>query len=155
MDVLDSDKKKKLFRQMRGWFLEAFPGENAYVKTMRKILKRKLFFPSEVFRLLVAMKDNKVIGGAVYRHWFDLDFSTLEYLFVSSKIRSQGIGTILYKKMREDLKRMKSKGLFFSIKGTKDMDKCIKKDGTLTYPKEEQISRKRREIFYRKLVYGF
>ncbi|MHA1470627.1 MAG: GNAT family N-acetyltransferase [Candidatus Asgardarchaeia archaeon] len=151
IDVLDSPKKKRYFKLMRKYMLEAFPGESAYIKVMRKILRRKLFYPNEIFRLLLALKNDHVIGGAVYRYWMDLKVGVLEYLFVASKLRGQGIGTLLYKKMREDLRRMKSRGLFFSVKGTKNMDKCFKKNGEPVYPETEQISRIRRYRFYKKL----
>ena len=103
IDILDSPKKKRYFRLMRKWFLESFPGENTYIKIMRKILRRKLFFPNEIFRLLLVLRKDKVIGGAIYRHWFDYKVSVLEYIFVSSKFRNQKIGTTLYKRMRDDL----------------------------------------------------
>jgi GNAT superfamily N-acetyltransferase len=151
IDILDSPKKKRYFRQMRKWFLEAFPGESAYIKTMRKILRRRVFFQNEIFRLLLVLKEDKVIGGAVYRHWFDYKVSILEYLFVSTKLRNQGIGTRIYKRIREDLKRMKSKGLFFNVKGIENMDKCIKDNGEPVYSESEKLSRIRRCNFYRRL----
>jgi len=151
IDVLDSPKKKRYFNLMRKHMLEAFPGEGAYIKVMRKILRRKLFYPNEIFRLLLTLKNDHVIGGAVYRYWMDLKVGVLEYLFVASKLRDKGIGTLLYKKMREDLRRMKSRGLFFSVKGIKKMDKCFKKSGEPVYPEAEQISRIRRYHFYKKL----
>lgn len=154
IDVLDSPKKKRYFRLMRKWFLEAFPEDTSYIKIMRKILKRKLFFYNEIFRLLLMLKNDKVIGGCVYRYWFDYKVAVLEYIFVAPNYRSQGIGTLLYKKMRKDLKRMKCEGLFFSMKGTKDLEKCIRANGEEVYPEPERISRNKRERFYKRLGVG-
>ena len=145
IDILDSAKKKRYFRLMRKHFLVAFPGESSYIKIMRKILKRKLFFQNEVFRLLLVLKNDRVVGGAIYRYWFDLKVAVLEYLFVSVNNRNKGIGTNLYKKMRQDLRRMRGRGLFFSMKGTDNLEKCP------VYDEKEINMRRARKRFYRRL----
>jgi len=124
IDILDEEGKRWFNKAMK-IFLSIFMEDKYYVKVMRKILKRKLHPENTIFRIMVAInkENNQVIGVCIYRHWTDINRSTLEYLMSRLDLRGQGIGTILYNKLKRDLKAIGSKGLFFSCAGDTDLDK--------------------------------
>jgi len=98
IDVLDGDKNKRYFREARKLLEGVFPGEGGSMTIYRKILRRKVFEPYTVVRVLVTLdkEKDKVIGAAIYRHWIDLKRTTLEYIYADVKLRGCGIGTLLY-----------------------------------------------------------
>jgi len=152
IDILDGQKNKRYFNEARKLLMLAFPGEGDVMKTYRRILRRKIFEPYTVVRILVAIdkEKDKVVGAAFYRHWIDLKRTTLEYIFTDVKLRGCGIGTLLYQKMKRDLISFGSKGLFFSTEGDVGMDKCIM-GGKPTYSKDWAETKVKRVRFYERL----
>lgn len=124
IDILDSEGTK-LFNKAMKIFSSIFVEDVYYIKKMRKILRRKIHPSNTIFRVLVAVnkKNNQVIGVCIYRHWTDINRSTLEYLMARLDLRGLGIGSILYKRLRKDLRVLGSKGLYFSCAGDTDLDK--------------------------------
>ena len=124
IDILDSEGTK-LFNKAMRIFANIFKEDVYYIKKMRKILRRKLHPKNTIFRVLVAVhrKTNQVIGVCIYRHWTDINRSTLEYLMAKLSLRGCGIGSILYNRLKKDLRAIGSKGLFFSCAGDTDLDK--------------------------------
>lgn len=152
LDILDGQKNKRYFREARRLMIEAFPGESSTMRTYRRILRRKIFELYTVVRILVALDKEKdrVVGAAFYRHWIDLKRTTLEYIFVDTRLRGYKIGTLLYEKMKKDIIGFGSKGLFFSTEGDIGIEKCFT-NGKPTYGHiwtEEKI---RRVKFYERL----
>ena len=124
IDILD-EEGTKLFNKGMKIFISIFVEDKYYIKEMRRILRRKSHPKNTIFRVLVAInkKNDQVIGVAIYRHWTDINRSTLEYLMARLDLRGYGIGSILYKRLKRDLKAIGSKGLFFSCAGDTDLDK--------------------------------
>ena len=124
IDILDSEGEE-LFNKAARIFLNIFKEDYYYIKIMRKILRRKLHPKNTIFRIMVAINkhDGKVLGAAIYRHWTDINRSTLEYLFTRLDLRGSGIGTTLYKKLKKDLKTINSGGLYFSCAGDTNLYK--------------------------------
>jgi len=152
LDILDGQKNKRYFREARKLLMVAFPGDGFVMKTYRKILRRKIFEPYTVVRVLVAIdkEKDKVVGAVFYRHWIDLKRTTLEYIFADMRLRGCGIGTLLYNKMKKDLISFGSKGLFFSTEGDVGMEKCFTR-GKPTYSKDWAETKVKRVRFYEKL----
>lgn len=144
IDILDSEGTK-LFNKAMKIFVSIFVEDKYYIKEMRKILKRKSHPQNTIFRILVAInkKNSQVIGVCIYRHWTDINRSTLEYLMARLDLRGYGIGSILYKRLKRDLKAIGSKGLFFSCAGDTDLDKYEIED------KWKIINRKRVKFYER------
>ena len=144
IDILDAEGIK-LFKKAMKIFVKIFKEDKYYVKEMRKILRRKSHPANTIFRLLIAVNKNngQVIGVAIYRHWTDINRTTLEYLMARLDLRGMGIGSMLYKRMKRDLKAIGSKGLYFSCGGDTDLDK---------YEMEEKwkIINRKRVRFYEK-----
>lgn len=152
IDVLDGERNKRYFRSTRKLLEKAFPGDGFSMKIYRKILRRKIFEPYTVVRILVSLdKDkDKVIGAAIYRHWIDLKRTTLEYIFTDTNLKGCGIGTLLYNKVKKDIIEFGSKGLFFSTEGDVGMEKCFT-NGEPTYSKEWSDTKVKRARFYERL----
>lgn len=152
LDILDSLKNKRYFREARKLMILAFPGDGYVMKTYRRILRREIFEPYTVVRVLVAIdkEKDKVVGAAFYRHWIDLKRTTLEYIFTDTRLRSCGIGTLLYEKMRKDLISFGSKGLFFSTEGDEGIEDCLT-NGKPTYSKNWAETKVKRVRFYERL----
>lgn len=152
LDILDGEKNKRYFSEACKLMKFAFPGEGDVMKTYRQILRRKIFEPYTVVRVLVAIDKEKdrVVGAAFYRHWIDLKRTTLEYTFTDVRLRGCGIGTLLYNKIKKDLISFGSRGLFFSTEGDVGMGKCIT-DGKPTYSKDWAETKVKRVRFYERL----
>ena len=152
LDILDSQRNKGYFRAVRKLLMLAFPGEGNVMKLYRKILRREIFEPYTVVRILMAIdkERDKVIGAVFYRHWIDLKRTTLEYIFTDVRLRGCGIGTFLYNRMKKDLIDFGSRGLFFSTEGDVGMDKCIM-NGKPTYSKDWADTKIKRVRFYERL----
>lgn len=152
LDILDGRKNKRYFREARKLMMLAFPREGYVMKTYRRILRRKIFEPYTVVRVLVAIDKEKdrVVGAAFYRHWIDLKRTTLEYIFTDIRLRGCGIGTLLYNKMKKDLISFGSRGLFFSTEGDEGIEECLM-NGQPTYSKNWAETKVKRVRFYERL----
>jgi len=124
IDVLD-EEGTFYFKKAMKIFAVVFKEDKFYIKTIKQILKRKLHPVNTIFRILIAIDKEKqlVLGVCIYRHWIDINRTTLEYIMTRPKLTGCGIGTLLYRKLKTDLKAMGSKGLFFSCAGDVDLEK--------------------------------
>ena len=124
LDFSDN-KDKTLFKKAMKVFLEIFPEDCYYIGTMKKMLYKTLKPANTKFRIFVAIDTDtqQVIGVAIYRHWTDINISTLEYIMAKLNLRGSGIGTIMYKFLQQELIALKSKGLIFSCAGDTDLYK--------------------------------
>lgn len=122
INILDNPKSKRYFRDAMKIFSEIFKEDKYYIKKIRKFLKRQEHPKNTIFRMLVAISKRTVVGCAIYRHWTDINKSTLEYLMARLDLRGQGIGSALYKAVKRDCKIFGSTGLYFSCAGDTDLD---------------------------------
>lgn len=124
INILDREGDNLFDKAMR-IFKDIFKEDIYYIKEMRRMLRRKSHPLNTIFKVLVAIdkKNKQVLGSAIYRHWTDINRSTLEYLFTRLDLRGSGIGSIIYQKLQKDLISIKSGGLYFSCAGDKNLYK--------------------------------
>ena len=123
INILDNPKSKRYFSDAMKIFGNIFKEDKYYIRIMRRILKRQEHPKDTIFKILVAISGRTVVGCAIYRHWTDINRSTLEYLMARLDLRGQGIGSKLYKKVKEDCRKLGSEGLYFSCAGDTDLHK--------------------------------
>jgi len=139
---LIKNPKSNEFMDSMNLYMEVFPHDWDYILVVRRLIKNKINKNRKVY-LLGAIEKGRVIGASIYSYWKDTKTGLLEYIFVSQKLRSKGVGSELYNKMVADLKKKNCKHLIFNVARDEGFKKFISR-------KDLEI-RKRRLKFYEKM----